>query len=189
MSELFILVGPSGVGKTTLATRLMLADPNIHTVPSFTTRYRREGEVDGVDYVFITGNQFDCMETRGDFLAFSTVYGNKYGTTKQGVYAKLHKGHDVLLVLDYKGLQDALEVFPNAVSVFIAPPSTETLEKRLKARGKDPLETIKHRLRIAENELRNARELDHLIVNECVDCASEQLKHIVRATRRECSVA
>jgi len=188
MGEVFIFVGPSGVGKTTLANLLMAWDPNIKPVPSHTTREQRTTETEGIDYYFIEPWEFSLMETRGDFLAYSTVYENSYGTSKALVYEKLRKGHDVLLVLDYKGLQDTLEVLPDAVSIFIAPPAQHVLEQRLKARGTDSFEVVQKRLAIAANELKKARNLRHLVINDCLECALQELKDIVVEARAEHSL-
>lgn len=179
MGSLFVFVGPSGVGKTTLANMLLDNCLNLTTIPSHTTRPRRSTEVDGVDYFFVGTPRFKLMETAGEFLAHSGVYGNNYGTSAAYVEAALTEGKDVLLLLDRKGVRDALVAFPNLTSIFIAPPSQSELVKRLLARGTDSAEVMRVRLETSQEEMLAASEMRYTVINDCLQCAYRQIRRII----------
>lgn len=182
--KLFILSAPSGAGKTTLLKRVMADLPGLAFSVSHTTRLPRVGEVDGVDYHFVSRDQFEAMRDQGVFLEWAEVHGNLYGTSRPAVLAQLATGVDVILDIDVQGASIILNsaAIP-AASLFISPPSLQELERRLRGRGTDSEETILLRLKNAGKEMQAAVDYEYLIINDRLEQAIDTLRAIVIAER------
>ena len=181
--NLFVVVAPSGAGKTSLVSELLKRDSNVKLSMSYTTRAPREGEVDGIDYYFVTREQFEKMIGAGEFLEHANVYGNYYGTSKRWIDQSLAGDHDVLLEIDWQGARQVRGLFAAMTGIFILPPSLAELERRLEARGKDSPEEIARRMASAREEISHVLEFEYIIVNDSFDSALDDLLAIVRATR------
>jgi guanylate kinase len=181
--NLIVVTAPSGAGKTSLVGELLERDSNVRLSMSYTTRAPRPGEVEGVDYYFVSRARFEEMITRGEFLEHADVYGNYYGTSRKWIEHELGGEHDVLLEIDWQGARQVRAIFPHMVGVFILPPSLETLRTRLEGRGKDPPEAIATRLASARDEVSHVLEFEYIIVNERFEDAVMDLIAIVRAAR------
>jgi guanylate kinase len=177
---MFVITGPSGVGKGTLIARLREQLPELELSVSATTRAPRPGERDGVDYHFLTHEQFQAHVDRGDFLEHATYSGNRYGTLRSEVDARLREDRPVALEIEVQGARQVRRAMPDAVAVFIAPPSIEALRERLLHRGTDTPEQVEQRLLTAEHELEARPEFAHVVVNDELDRAAQQLVEIVR---------
>jgi guanylate kinase len=181
--NLFVVVAPSGAGKTTLVTELLKREPNIKLSMSYTTRAPRQGEVDGVDYHFVTRDKFEKMIEAGEFLEYANVYGNYYGTSRKWIERELAGDHDVLLEIDWQGAKQLRTLFAHMVGIFILPPCLAELRKRLESRGKDSREAIERRMASAREEISHVLEFEYIIVNERFEAALSDLIAIVHATR------
>jgi guanylate kinase len=181
--NLFVVVAPSGAGKTSLVAALLKEEPNIRLSISHTTRGPREGERDGREYHFVERSAFEKMIAAGDFLEHADVYGNYYGTSRRWIEEQLEGDHDVLLEIDWQGARQVRKLFPTMVGVFILPPSLAELRKRLLSRGKDAPEAIEKRMASARNEISHVLEFEYIIVNERFEAALTDLVSIVRAAR------
>ena len=181
--NLFVVVAPSGAGKTSLVKALLEKEPNIRLSISYTTRKPREGEVNGRDYHFADRPTFEKMIAQGDFLEYANVYGNYYGTSKRWIENQLSGDHDVLLEIDWRGAAQLKGLFPNMVGIFILPPSLAELRKRLESRGKDAPEAIERRMASAREEISHVLEFEYIIVNERFEAALSDLISVVHATR------
>jgi guanylate kinase len=183
--SLFIVSSPSGGGKTTLIRRLLASPPGepLRFSVSHTTRPKRDGEVDGREYHFVTAAEFEKMARHGDFLEHNEVHGNFYGTAKSEVLPRLAAGEDVILDIDVQGARDVLDALPEAVSIFIIPASHEELERRLRHRGLDGEDAIRKRLINAAKEVAQAESFQYVIVNEELEKAVSELESVVRAVR------
>ena len=181
--NLFVVVAPSGAGKTSLVGALLEKEPNIRLSISYTTRSPREGEADGRDYNFVDRAAFEKMIAQGDFLEHANVYGNYYGTSKRWIENQLSGDHDVLLEIDWQGAAQLTSLFPHMVGVFILPPSLAELRKRLESRGKDAPEAIDRRMASAREEISHVLEFEYIIVNERFEAALSDLISVVHATR------
>ena len=181
MSKVFVITGPSGVGKGTLISNLLERVPDLELSVSATTREPREGEVDGRDYHFLTREEFDRRIEEKDFLEFATYSDNRYGTLRSEVRDRLAEGHSVVLEIEVQGASQVRAAMNESVQVFIAPPQAAVLRERLEARGTDSAEAIDARLKVAELELAAQGDFAHCIVNDDLDRASAQLEEIVRA--------
>ncbi len=181
--SLVIISAPSGTGKTSLAERLLKVVPGLHFSVSHTTRKPRAVEKNGVEYFFVSVAEFREMIERGDFLEWACVYGNHYGTSRAAVESRLEAGFDVLLDIDVQGAEKVKQVFPEAISVFVLPPSQDELEKRLRSRGLDDDEVVEARLQKACAEIQRCRGYDYLIVNEFIENSLLELQSIVLAAR------
>jgi len=179
---LFVLSAPSGTGKTTVADRLLKSCPKVKRIITATTRPRREGEVHGVDYIFIDREEFERKIEEGYFLECANVYGNYYGTPKDQVLKNEEEGIDSLLVIDVQGARKIKEVYPESVLIFLMPPSIEELRRRLLGRGYGR-ENLEQRLQKAEEEIACARHFDYIVVNEFIDKTVEALHTIIVAHR------
>src|SRR5947209_18539784 len=177
---MFVITGPSGVGKGTLIGRLRERIPELELSVSATTRRPRPGERDGVDYHFLTPEQFQQHVDAGDFLEHATYSGNRYGTLRSELDARLREGRPVVLEIELQGARQVREAMPEAVAVFIAPPSREALRQRLVGRGTDSPGQVQARLQTAEQELEAADEFRHVVVNDQLEAAIEELVAIVQ---------
>jgi guanylate kinase len=180
LAKVFVITGPSGVGKGTLISRLLERVPGLELSVSATTRQPREGEVDGRDYHFLTTQEFERRVERGDFLEFATYSGNRYGTLRSEVRKRLDEGRSVVLEIEVQGASQVRAAMRESVQVFIAPPRPEVLLERLRERGTDSAAAIEARLRVAEVELAAQGDFDHLIVNDDLGQAAARLEEIVR---------
>lgn len=185
--SLFIVSAPSGTGKTTLLRRVMQQVGNLVFSISHTTRSPRRGEVDGRDYYFVDNDRFSAMIEDNAFLEWAKVHGNYYGTAISPLSSRLEQDNDVILDIDVQGaaLVRAAGTFP-AVSIFVAPPDLEELEKRLRGRGSDDEETIRRRLTNARQEMAQRHDYEYLIVNDHLDDAVSMLCGIIYAERARC---
>jgi guanylate kinase len=180
---LFVVSAPSGTGKTTVVERLVQQLPDLALSRSYTSRPSRPGEIDGVDYNFITRARFEAMVAADEFLEWADVFGNLYGTCATDVERELSHGRDIVLVIDVQGARQVRLRYANTVGVFVLPPSFEILEQRLRGRSKDPEEAIQRRLRTARNEVAAFAEYDYVIVNDELDACVDRLRAIILAER------
>lgn len=183
MGNLYIVAAPSGGGKTSLVKALVEGMSDIAISVSHTTRLARPGEVDGVAYFFIDQNEFDRMIDSNSFIEHAEVFGNSYGTSKSQIEDRLRRGVDVLLDIDWQGAQQIKLEFKNTVSIFIIPPSLDTLRQRLQGRNQDNDDVIHARMQRAKDELSHYGEFDYLVVNDDFYCAVSDLKSIIIAHR------
>lgn len=180
---LFIISAPSGAGKTSLVSEILMRVDNIQASISHTTRAARTGEVDGVNYHFVSQQVFQSMVTENAFLEHAQVFGNFYGTSKQWVQDTLNAGIDVILEIDWQGAEQVRQQFAQSKSIFILPPSKQALVDRLNERGQDDVEVINKRVAAATEEMSHYIEADYLVINDNFDLALEQLKSIISAQR------
>jgi guanylate kinase len=176
--QLFILSAPSGAGKSSLAKALMQALPNLAVSVSHTTRAPRPGEEHGVHYYFVTREDFENKVKAGEFVEHARVFDNYYGTARTSIEQLLAAGKDVILDIDWQGARNIKQHMPDAVSIFILPPSRAALEERLRGRGQDSPEIIARRMRDAVAEMRHYSEFDHVVVNDVFDDARADLAAI-----------
>lgn len=180
---LLIVTAPSGAGKTTLVSKLLERDRRVRLSVSHTTRAPRPGEAGGRDYHFVSVEAFRALQAEGVFLETAEVHGNLYGTSRRWLDGQLGQGHDVVLEIDWQGARQVRAAFPDAVGIFIVPPSLAELERRLHSRGLDSDEVIARRLHNAREEIRHLRDFQYVILNHALDDAAEDLIAIVRALR------
>jgi guanylate kinase len=185
---MLVLSSPSGAGKTTLARRLLDAEPGVEMSVSCTTRKQRNGEVEGRDYHFIDREAFAGMRDRGEFLEWAVVFDNYYGTPRKPVEELLAAGRDVLFDVDWQGAQSLRDDSPDdVVSVFILPPSGKALEQRLTERAQDAPEIVAARMRGASNEIQHWGEYDYVVINHDIDQALAAVRAILAAERLRCT--
>jgi len=180
---LFVVSAPSGTGKTTVVERLVEVCPQLVQSRSYTSRPRRSGETDGVDYNFVSRPEFEGMVARGEFLEWADVFGNLYGTSRPEIEARLEAGVDLVLVIDVQGARQVRQRKQDAVAVFVLPPSFEALERRLRGRSQDPSGAITRRLETARSEVEAVREYDYVVVNDELDRCVSEICAIVTAER------
>jgi guanylate kinase len=180
---LFIVSAPSGAGKTTLVGRLLAVDPRVTHSISFTTRAPRAGEQNGREYHFIDVQRFLAMRERSEFAEWAEVHGNFYGSSRLWLEERMREGSDMMLEIDWQGAQQMRRQFPEAVSIFILPPSIAELERRLHGRGSDSDDVIARRVAAALGEMRHVGEFDFVIINNDLDVALGELKAAVCASR------
>ena len=180
---LFIVSAPSGTGKTTLVERLVERVPNLKLSRSYTSRPAREGEVDGVDYNFISRDRFTAMIDGNAFLEWADVFGNLYGTGADDTERSLAGGQDLVLVIDVQGARQVRSRRIDQTAIFVLPPSFEVLEGRLRGRSKDDERAIRQRLDVASREVARFSDYDYVIVNDELDHAVDRLRAIVTAER------
>jgi guanylate kinase len=181
MAKVFVITGPSGVGKGTLISKLLERVPDLELSVSATTREPRPGEVDGRDYHFLAAEEFDRRIEREDFLEFATYSGNRYGTLRSEVRKRLDAGHSVVLEIEVQGARQVRAAMRESIQVFIAPPDPSVLRERLESRGADSAEAIDARLEVAEQELAAQGEFAYCVTNAGLDRAAADLEGIVRA--------
>ena len=181
--NLFVVSAPSGGGKTSLVRALLAEDAKVALSISFTTRPPRPGEQNGREYHFVDPDVFEAMLERGEFLECAEVHGNRYGTSQKWIDEALKAGKDVLLEIDWQGAEQVRRLHPDAIMVFILPPSMAELERRLRARAQDSDAVIRHRLENAVEEISHAVEFDYVIINNVFEEARRDLAAVVRAAR------
>jgi len=179
--KVFVITGPSGVGKGTLIRGLLERMPGLELSVSATTRHPRPGEADAVDYHFLTPEQFQARVDAGDFVEHADYSGNRYGTLRSELDRRLAAGAGVVLEIEAQGARQVRGAMPDAVAVFIAPPSETALRARLVGRGTDSPEQVDARLQTAETELEAQPEFAHVVVNDRLEQATDELLDIVRA--------
>ncbi len=181
---MLVLSSPSGAGKTTISRRLLDTDDNLSLSISATTRPARPGEVEGADYYFVDQDRFDQLVADGELLEYAEVFGNGYGTPLKPVQKWLSEGKDVLFDIDWQGTQQIhARMHDDLVRIFILPPSTEELERRLYARAQDSEEVVRGRMAKAADEMSHWAEYDYIIINDDVDKSVEQVEAILTAER------
>jgi guanylate kinase len=180
VGKVFVITGPSGVGKGTLIERLLDRVPELELSVSATTREPRVGEEDGRDYHFLTPEEFERRVRAGDFLEHADYSGNRYGTLREEVERRLAEGRSVVLEIEVQGARLVRAAMPEAVQIFIAPPDPAALRERLEGRGTDSPDAIEQRLRTAEIELEAQSEFPHVIVNDELQKSASELEELVR---------
>ncbi|MGE5384405.1 MAG: guanylate kinase [Betaproteobacteria bacterium] len=180
---LYIVAAPSGAGKTTLVRQLIEGQTDIRLSISYTTRLPRPGEIDGVAYNFVSVETFQAMIGRGELLEWAEVHGNFYGTSRLWIERQMADGHDVLLEIDWQGAEQVRAIFPQAIGIYILPPSLDELARRLADRATDSQEIIARRLAAAQAEMRHISGFDYVIINDDMDRALEDFRAITRASR------
>ena len=180
-----IISAPSGSGKTTVVDRLLADEPQLARSVSCTTRPPRQGEKDGEDYFFVSEEEFRRKRDDGEFLEWEETFGYCYGTPMAQFAEAVEKGRDIILSIDVKGARQVKEKFPEAISVFIMPPSTGELETRLKKRNTDRQEQVALRLKESQREMAAADEYDYLVVNDDLDGAVEELRAVIDSERKK----
>ena len=178
--RVLVLSAPSGAGKSSLARALADADPRVAFCVSHTTRPPRPGEVDGVHYHFVGRHEFEAMVDAGEFLEHARVFDRYYGTSRGALRAGLAQGRDIVLDIDWQGARQVREAFPEALTVFILPPSIEALRSRLAGRGQDSAETIERRMRDVRADIGHYGEFHHVVINDDFDHALADLRAILR---------
>lgn len=181
--NIFIISAASGTGKTTLVSGLLNRNPDIRVSVSHTTRPPREGEQNGRHYHFVDVPQFEKLIGEAAFLEYANVFGNYYGTSAEGVKTLQNQGYDVILEIDVQGAEQVRRVLPEAVGIFILPPSLPILEERLQNRATDSKEIIEQRLSKARSEIEQALLFDYLVVNDNLQEAGSNLLHIIKSHR------
>ena len=181
--NLFVVAAPSGAGKSSLVKALRSFDARVYPSVSHTTRAPRGQEKHGREYYFASDAEFDTMVANDAFVEWANVHGKRYGTSKKGIQDRLAKGEDVLLEIDYQGALQVRNAFPQAVLIFILPPSWEELRSRLENRGEDAPEVIELRMKNAEEEMAQVGKFDFVIINELFESALFDLKAIIHSQR------
>lgn len=180
MKKLFVISGSSGVGKGTIIKRFLEKNPNFKLSVSCTTRGKRDGEEHGVNYYFLTREEFMSAVEKGEFLEWAEFSGNCYGTNKKFVQQCLDNDEDLLLEIDTQGALQVKKKMDNAVLIFILPPSVEELERRLRGRGTETEEAIQKRLNTVKSEMKNAKFFNYKVINDEVDRAVEEIENIIK---------
>lgn len=185
LGTLFIISAPSGAGKTSLVAELLSRLDNLQVSVSHTTRPSRSGEKDGLDYHFISHQQFERMVENQQFVEYAKVHSNFYGTSEEWVNSTLDQGIDVILEIDWQGAEQVRKKFPRSESIFILPPSKQALFERLKGRGQDSDAVIEQRVAAAKEEMSHYNDADYLVINDQFELACKQLHNIIEAKRCE----
>ncbi|MEX0294965.1 guanylate kinase [Pseudomonas putida] len=180
---LYIVSAPSGAGKTSLVNALIKDDKRVSVSVSHTTRGKRPGEEHGVNYHFVSHDEFKALIDKNDFLEHAEVFGNFYGTSRSTLQQVLDRGDDLILEIDWQGARQVRELMPEARSIFILPPNLEALRQRLDGRGQDSDEIIAGRMKEAVSEMQHYDEYEYVIINDDFDVALEELKAVFRSNR------
>jgi guanylate kinase len=183
LTTVFIISAPSGSGKSTLVSKVLQRDSRLRFSVSYTTRKPRGREKPGESYVYISKAEFEERMQRGEFLEHAEVFGNYYGTNRDVLDRAEREGKDLVLDIDVQGARQLKERLPEAVTIFILPPSRDILEQRLRARSEDPEEVIQRRLRDAGEEIRNYKQYDYILVNHRLEESVDALASIIKAER------
>ena len=181
--NVFVVVAPSGAGKSSLVNALLDQDSSLCLSVSATTRAPRSGETDGKDYRFVSKVEFAAMQQTDQLLEWAEVHGNFYGTPRDQIDQAIHQGRDVVLEIDWQGAKQVKRLFPQTIGIFILPPSIQVLEQRLEQRGQDSSEVIARRIQAASEEISHAPECEYVIINQEFSVALNELSQIVQATR------
>jgi guanylate kinase len=181
--SMLMVVAPSGAGKSSLVNALLKQDASIGLSVSFTTRAPRPGEVNGREYNFLSEAEFLARKEAGDFLEWAKVHGNYYGTSKSWIESQMQNGKDVILEIDWQGARQVQTIIPEAIWIFILPPSIQALEDRLLHRAQDDEATIQKRVAAAKEELTHVAEANYLVINDDFETALAELNHVVLASR------
>jgi len=183
--RLFVISAPSGAGKTSLVNELVRRDPSLKFSISYTTRRRRETEIEGKDYFFVEKDHFQDMVEQSEFLEHARVFGNYYGTGRSQVKGLLERGHNVILEIDWQGAQQVRKAMPECRSIFVLPPSRDELERRLKTRSTDSDEVIERRLNDSVADMSHWQEFDYVVINDDFTSAAGALADVVRGEGAE----
>lgn len=185
--HLFVISAPSGGGKTSLVRSLIESTDDLCVSISHTTRPRRDGDRDGIDYHFVDVAEFESMVAAGEFVEHATVFDNRYGTSRAAIETHINNGIDVILEIDWQGARSIRATMPDPISIFILPPSITELERRLRARG-DSDDNVVRRMRDAVSEMSHYGEYEYLVINDDFDRALDALRAIVLASRQRQAV-
>ena len=178
--NLFVVAAPSGAGKTSLVKALIDSSNNIEVAISHTTRIKRDGESDGVNYYFVSQNDFLALQQKGEFAEFAEVFGNYYGTSRSEIERITSKGRDIVLEIDWQGADQIRSKMSDARTIFILPPSMHELNSRLHGRGQDDSDTISARMAEAIDEISHYHEFDYIVINDNFDVALSDLKRLIQ---------
>ncbi|HEY0879159.1 MAG TPA: guanylate kinase [Zeimonas sp.] len=181
--SLFVVAAPSGAGKTSLVRALLADRPLLQLSVSFTTRTPRAGEVNGRDYHFVGRAEFEERREAGEFLEWAEVHGNLYATSRRWIEERMRAGVDIVLEIDWQGAVQVQQLFPDAIGIFIVPPSIDALRERLEQRGQDSTEVIERRVAAARAELKQAHRFQYVIINQDFATAHAELRTLVEAAR------
>ena len=181
--NVFMISAPSGAGKSSLVNALLARDPSIRLSVSCTTRAPRPGETDGRDYRFVSVAEFETLKKDNQLLEWAEVHGNFYGTPRDLIDQAVEAGQNVILEIDWQGARQVRTLFPQAISIFILPPSIEALRERLQNRGQDPEDVITRRVQAASAEISHAPEFEYVIINQEFSVALQELEQIVHTAR------
>lgn len=181
--RLYVVSAPSGTGKTTVVERLVQVVPDVVMSRSYTSRDARPGELDGIDYNFVSRSRFEAMIAAGEFIEHADVFGNYYGTRREDTEQLVASGKDVVLVIDVQGAAQVRSMGLPLVTIFVLPPSFDVLDQRLRGRGKDPDAAIRRRLETARFEVASFHDYDYVVVNDDLDACVNAMQCIVQAER------
>ncbi len=179
IGHVFVISAPSGAGKSSLVKALCKLDLKLQLSISHTTRPIRQGETDGIDYIFTSQQQFEKMLLNNCFLEHALVYGNYYGTNINNIKNKLQDGYDIILEIDWQGAKQIKALIPTSISIYIMPPNIDELKKRLIARNTDSIETINNRLQEAHRDISHANSFDYIVINDNFNIALDRIYQII----------
>jgi len=181
--KIIVISGPSGCGKTTICKELIKKNKNFVFSVSYTTRLKREGEINGKDYFFVSEQEFLKMVRQKKLVEWAKVYNNYYGTPKEPLLKAINSGKDILLDIDVQGGKNIKKIFPESILIFVLPPSYEVLKQRIISRAKDKPEEIKKRLKNLEKEIKNSKYYDYFIINDNLEETIKNIQSIIKANK------